>query len=582
VFQNRLLSTSQSSVLRVAVGVVLGLVIALLIDNDDRASTWGTITASVLGLSAFVVWAGAGAMRSRSLLIWVLVAAALLTLIHWHEQRVFPERDQFLGTATSFLTLLMLFIAHELVSSADQAKRPIAPFSIYFDEAWKRGTQLALSILFTALFWAILMLGALLLNMIGFEWLENILQEDVVYLPLTGVAFAVSVSLCDHQGKLIDGVRTLVLGVLSWLLPVLTLIGGVFAVSLLFSGLKPLWDTNAGTASLLSGCVAFVLLINATYQQGEEEREIHIVQKWSVRIASVLLLTFAVLAAWGLGLRIGQYGLSPERVVGVVAILVSVLFGVGYTAAAILPGRWMALLERVNIAMAVLKVGLLFALVSPIAPPARLSVENHMARVAAGKLNADTIDWRMLESTGQFGTDALNALTSNPDSAIAENAKLTLSGTIPGTERAQGALSAVNELVDVSKLRVVFPQGGSLPSVFMETKGVASFAGEPINCLLTKGSEQDCAAAVVDINNDNLTDVVLLTSNRMLLWTNGAGQGEWRSLIYSPSNAARAAFLRGEIEIGRPLNDDLLVGDRRISGAEGYRPETMRDGSALP
>lgn len=111
---------------------------------------------------------------------------------------------------------------------------------------------MAIALIFTGLFWGILVLGSLLLAFIGFHWLADVLKVRYFAMPVTGLALGAAMHLGDVQTKLMQNFRALVLGVLSWLLPVITLVGLIFAVSLWFSGLEPLWKTRAATVTLLS------------------------------------------------------------------------------------------------------------------------------------------------------------------------------------------------------------------------------------------------------------------------------------------------------------------------------------------
>jgi hypothetical protein len=245
-------SDKQALAIRLIVGLVFGLSIATL---HDMSWPWADRTATGLALLAPVIWAGVGTMRRSSLIIWTLIAAILIAAILWFEKAT-SSSTQFNFDSHYFLLLPLLFIAHELVSSGDIAGKWIAPFETYFEEAWKRGVQLALSILFTMLFWGILQLGAALLGFIGFDWFQDLLEQEYFSLPITGLAFGAAVHLGDVQTKLLSNVRALVLGVLSWLLPVIALIGVIFAGSLVVSGLAPLWATKAATATLLGDVLA--------------------------------------------------------------------------------------------------------------------------------------------------------------------------------------------------------------------------------------------------------------------------------------------------------------------------------------
>ncbi|OYW80088.1 MAG: DUF4153 domain-containing protein, partial [Asticcacaulis sp. 32-58-5] len=230
-------------IFRAVIGVLFGLILAYIqtytdahrpeypIDLSKITQTyiWHQIAFLTVALSAFIYWAGAAALRRVTLLIWGLISMALIAVIAWtqYQQNPTPYFSPFWGTAM-FLLYPLLFIAHELISSGDQARKPIAPYSLYFDEAWKRGVQLCLCILFTLLLWGILWLGAALLGFIGFDWFKKLLEQAYFSFPITGLALGVSVHLSDVQTKLLANVRALILGVLSWLLPVIVLVGLIF------------------------------------------------------------------------------------------------------------------------------------------------------------------------------------------------------------------------------------------------------------------------------------------------------------------------------------------------------------------
>jgi hypothetical protein len=576
--QNILLSQRHALWLRLGVGLVFGLLIATLIETDKSgvggADQWRATLASALGLSAFVLWAGAAAMRRVTLAVWFLVAFGL---VYYISDATFDTDSSRNGPFWSsyFLLYPLLFIAHELVSSGDQAGRLIAPYETYFDEAWKRGVQLILAIIFVLLFWGILWLGAALLGFIGFDWLEELLKEPYFHWPASGLAFGAAVHLGDVQSKILANVRNLVLGVMSWLLPIIAVIGAIFALSLLRSGLKPLWDTNAATASLLAGCVGFVLLINAAYQQGDNERPVSIILKWCVRIAAVLLLVFSVLAAWSLWLRIDQYGLSADRILAGIGVIIAVSFGIGYSIAAIWPGRWMARVEPVNIGMAILKVAIFFAVLTPIADPARLSVADQVARLNAGKVSVADFDWWLLkDETGHYGKRALEALAKSDKRDIAAKAQAALKNDLGERPYREFSLPVeANPLPrDLSKLKVVVPKGGSLPSSFL-TGGSANVL--PEYCFKSPqptDNSLSCSVALLDLNGDQQNEVLIRSGFE--LRTFSFINGSWNLLQttnFGPSFSFDD-FDAGRVQVRDSVWKDIII-TSPIGGMSVYRSQ---------
>ena len=562
---NSTFSPQQALIFRLAIGLVFGLGLAWLTDRPGaerlenwHPEAWRIAATSTLGLGAFIFWAGAGAMRRLSLAVWGVAALALIAGITWHHAAGNAYYAPFFSQS-SFLIYPFLFITHELISSGDQARSIVAPYATYFDEAWKRGVQLALAILFTALFWGILWLGAALLGFIGFEWLKDLLRSEYFAWPVTGLAFAASVHLGDVQPKLMTGFRALVLGVLSWLLPVITLIGVVFAASLCVSGLEPLWKTKAATASLLAACVALVLLVNAAWQQGDEERPVHIIMRWSARLACGLMLVFSVLASFSLGLRIQQYGLTPERVLAGVGVIVALAYGLGYTTAAIWPkGRWLHLLKPINIGLAFIKAAILLAVLTPVADTSRLSAESQAARLQSGKVALNQFDWRVLRfDTGTYGRAELKKLTTTGKTEAIRTAALKASQYKDDAryEMAEPAETA-RKKVDPKQFTVVFPQGSAMPDDFFKQ----DYGTRIPDCATEKTASPSCFAALIDLSRDGKPELLILSDRRVAVMRHEDSGWRWASDLYL-SDTQAADFKAGKLSAQQPELDDLKIGD---------------------
>jgi Domain of unknown function (DUF4153) len=562
----------------VIVGAVIGLALPALDFTGGSGSELGiqlyrNVATASLFFVAFVLWAGSGTMRPKTLGVWAIIVATVIAFIFWHSQKVFGGRGLEWGNGTIF-ALPLVFIAHELVSSGDQAKRIIAPYETYFDEAWKRGVQLALALLFTGLFFAILALGSALLGFIGFDWLKKLMDNEYFTSPVCGMAFGAAVHLADATPKILNNVRNLALGVLSWLLPVISLIGAVFAVSLLFSGLAPLWATKAATATLLGACVAFVLLINAAYQIGESERAIPVVLKYCVRLCALLLLIFAVLAAWSLLLRISQYGLTSERIFAGLGVVIALAFGIGYSFAIFAPGRWMAKIEPVNVGMAIIKCALFLAIITPLASPARLSVDDQINRLTAGKVSIDKFDWWLLANeTGTYGKKGLERLAASSNPLIVAKAKEALDGKLgqrPYRDRPDGEGLRVATRADRAAIPVMFPKNAKLPDSFLDADFINTDPNrtEAPECLRYVGppeTSRPCKIALIDVNGDKVPEVLVyndMYTDLVVMLETGS---KWRAIGYYGLLGDAKIFESGNISVKPSQWRDLQVGEKRLT-----------------
>ena len=80
-----------------------------------------------------------------------------------------------------------------------------------------------LSALFVGVFWGVLWLGAALFNLIGIDAIEKLIEHRWFWIPATTLSLSVAIHLTDVRAGLVRGTRTLVLVLLSWLLPLMTI-----------------------------------------------------------------------------------------------------------------------------------------------------------------------------------------------------------------------------------------------------------------------------------------------------------------------------------------------------------------------
>lgn len=551
-------SARTTTAIRLGVGLLQGLALFLL-HHVQTAKLWPSteplIFAPLMLVAAFapfVVLAGVGALKRKSLIVWTLGAAILTAGLAWHGAWQGVDGDR-MPDAPVFLAIAAgLFIAHHLIQPAQAERRWVAAYPAYFDITWMHGVQLALSAAFTGAFWILLFLGSSLFKLIGIEAFQKLISQEAFAYPATTVMFAAAVQLTDVRSSLVRGVRTVALTLLAWLLPLMTLIAAGFLASLPFTGLEPLWKTKAATALLLTAAAHLIVLINAAYQDGEDAP--HLILKWAARIAGLLLVPISLLAAYGLALRIGQYGLTPERVFAAAFVVIAAGYALGYTLAAVRPGAWMKALERTNIAQAFVAIALILALFTPIADPARLSVQDQVGRLERGTVKAEAFDFQFLRfDSGPYGKAALERLKTSQDAAIARLAREASAQTEKTPPKP--------EKPDLSKIKV-FPTGAKLP---------ASFAGqtwgdESGSSCLYSGSE--CLALLLDTDGDQTDEVLLAAGNAFDIFK--SVDGRWRKVAETQagcqSAALDAALKKGPIRMSEPVQRrDLLVGDLRLT-----------------
>ena len=514
----------------------------------------------VIAFLPMVLLAGVGRLRPLTLAVWTVVAGVALALLGLHDiARQTAETmgySLFLSAPVVLFSAAALFISHHLVAPADFERRRIASFPAYFDTTWKAGVQLAMSLGFTGAFWLLLQLGAALFKVIGLDFLEILLREDWFWIPVTTLAFAIAVHLTDVRDGLIRGVRTVALMLLSWLLLVMTVLAAGFLAALPLTGVEGLWETGNGTSLVLAAAAALIILINTAYQDGRPDNLPPLVLRFAVRVAAVLIAPLVILAVWGLSLRIGQYSLTPDRIIAAACALVGAAYAAGYGWAALSPfwrkDDWMRPLERTNIWTAILTVALVLALFSPLLDPARLSVTDQVARLERGAVTPDRFDYHFLRfESGKAGQAALDRLARSTNPDIAGRARTARSAT----DRYDDAALRPHppQLIEMS------PVGTALPADFL-----TSIEGQALRGCDAAGQ---CVAALQDINSDGTSEVLLAREHGIQVFarveTRWIAVGSFDQVVCQgrgPANP-RDAFRSGRSVPSPSVWPDLVLGN---------------------
>jgi len=137
-------------------------------------------------------------------------------------------------------------------------------------------------------------------------------------------------------------------------------------------------------------------------------------------------LPLTVFAAISMGTRVAQYGLSPERLWALVAIVVAVAYGLA-ALVAVIRGKlwgWRPYLRSANLNLAIGVSVLALILALPILDFGAISAANQVSRLERGKVSAKDFDYDALKwDFGESGRRALAKLTKSGNADIARLAK---------------------------------------------------------------------------------------------------------------------------------------------------------------
>jgi hypothetical protein len=488
-----------------------------------------------------------GHLRWRTLLVATIVALLLFAGLGFHA----GNREATLPTASTVfwwalplvwgisagLTLLF-FIGISLLVAGDQDRRLIASYTTYHEVFWRHVKQFVVAAVFVGLFWGILWLGSALFNLIGIDVFFRTLVKPGFWIPATCVATAAALHLGDSRTGVLRALRSRAPDVLAWLLPVLVVITAGFLCTLLFTGLQPLWRTKIASSLLLTSALALVLLINVHFQDGGQDTNRTFVLRGSRMIAALLLGPLVVLAAGALSQRIGQYGLTPSRVVGAAIVVVIGCYALGYTIAALRSGPELRDLPATNIVASLVILAAVIALGSPLADPARLSVNDQVARLESGKVAPDKFDYAFLaKRSASYGTAALQRLKGRTDGPnarqIAEKAAQALNPASPSTPYtvSQPPKPATVE-TRIANIKPLRPDGDQVPAAFYE-EDWNSLKNKPHMPSCLTNAEMRCEALLIDLTGDGKAEILLIhAGSQGTVFAQGA-DGKWAYAGYT-------------------------------------------------
>ena len=293
-----------------------------------------------------------------------------------------------------------MYIAHALVLASAQDQRRLAGYPTYFEIAWKLGIQLLFSLLFVAVLVLVLWLGGQLFLLIKLNFLKKLLVQPWFVIPVLCFAFSFAIHITDVRPSIVRGIRTLLLVLLSWLMPIAAVLVASFLLTLPFIGFERLWATRHAASVLLGMAGLLVVLINAAFQNGEAGLGVARGIRFGTRLSCLLLPWLVGIAIYALTLRVMAHGWTAERLIAAACLLVASCYATGYAWAASRYGDWLNWIANVNVGTAFITLLVMAALFSPLMDPARLSVASQMARLDSGKVGADKFDFEYLRFQG--------------------------------------------------------------------------------------------------------------------------------------------------------------------------------------
>jgi uncharacterized protein DUF4153 len=297
-----------------------------------------------------------------------------------------------------------------------------------YQHIWTDGISAAGALAFTGLAWVVLAVVSQLFHLLKIDVLRDLMNHGWFAWAYSGVAFGAALGVLRNELKVLSMLRTVVLLVLSLIAVPLALGLVVFLLATAISGPTVLWQATREATPTLLACAAGAFVLTCVLVRQDDAAMTHSrVMRVAALALAVVILPLAVFAAVSLGLRLNQYGLAPERLWGLVTVIVACAWGAGYWGA-LIRGRkaaWAARLREANFVLAVATCGLALFLALPILNFGTISASNQLHRLESGQVSPDKFDFRALRwDFGDAGRRALARLARSHDPKVAELAAL--------------------------------------------------------------------------------------------------------------------------------------------------------------
>lgn len=489
--------------------------------------------------------------------VYVGFVAVLMVYVGWQATPV----DEFPVGALITTTLVTIFISSFKAQMYIQQWASDLPreYHTLFVLSWRNFLVPSLAALFMLLCFAILRLWAALFDTIGIGFFSYLFGRDWFIFPVLSSAFGVGIIVFRELDQVLDTLTRLAQGAISLLLPIVAVITLGYVATLMVVGTDLLWQTGWGTAQMLWLMALVLFFVNAVYQDGQippaYSRLIHYVVAAGVGV----LLIPACLSAYGLYLRIDQYGVSVSRAHAVVVWFVLSLFIVGYVVMMIRHrSTWPAELGRINQGMSLVIIAILLLLNSPLGDLRKLTVSAQLERLDDGRITPEDFDVGYVRRhLARPGFQALQALKdTTTDEALL--AKLQRAAGEPGKPADPEVLKAqIERLTEVP-----------VPAALEDKLASREFVmGE--RTILTSA----------DLNHDGNPEFIVLNFSRDRLVQSRyliERRGEWRvgNLDYDfrqRDDVLEAILPDANATVVRPELDDVIIGNMRFRPAPAPR-----------
>lgn len=483
-------------------GALCYLLMTYLVPHNDGWLFYG-MPATIAITSALLLTVVS--FKQRALWYWMalifVVVLAMSAWLKWQVEDSDKWRQHEVFMFYGWRLLLMAMLALPWIQYSLRASRQQTRYAQFYTQLWLNTLTLLIVFISNGLFWLVLLLWSEMFKLVGIPFFSTLFFDtDWFGYVAFGLITALAVVLARTQSRLVTAVQKLLTFIATGLLPLVALLALMFILTLPFTGLEAI-SQRVSAAGLMSTLTLLLLLLMAIVREPQKEALPYPgALRYLIKCSLIVTPIYMLIAGWSLWVRIQQYGWTPERLYGVLVVVVLLVWSFGYLASILRRGRNpLELQGPVILGVSLLSLGLLVLLSSPVIDAWRISVNSHMGLYHSGKIKPDQVSLYMLDHSGKPGRAALEALQKdvafNQDSKRRRDLNSLL----------QGSRDPVKELTATQLVsKVVIAPGSEKPDdafwTFVKAQGYR----------ITSCAEQNaCVLVSQDLNADGHPEQVL-------------------------------------------------------------------------
>jgi len=374
-----------------------GLGIHFLTHEQYDSEPWRMALVTFLGFGAVGAAFTLDPGKWRSAPLFALVIGLVMGGIAYHVART---ESQIVGGEFMFAAaVIFALLALPLFQAGFLRTRFATDYRTTHFHVWADAISGAGALAFVGLSWLMLFMLDQLFGLLGIELIGDAMEEGWFAWMWSAGAFGAALGVLRENLKIIGALQNVVMLVFALLAVPLAAALVVFIVLLMASGGAALWDaTDSATPILLACAAGGFVLANAIIRDDDEAKSKNRIMQIAAAVLAAMILPLVVFAAIGMGLRIDQRGLSPERIWALIAIAVAAAYGVAAWVA-LARGRragWSAALRQANLHLAAVVCAVALIVALPFWDFGAVAARNQVARLESGKTPLAEFDFTAL------------------------------------------------------------------------------------------------------------------------------------------------------------------------------------------